>query len=712
VTLQRPRLAAVLFADIVGFTRLTAENDAGAYRLAAELQAQARVHVGAAGGRVVRFVGDAVLAEFPSAAAAVDCALALDVAFAERSQSIGLAAALHTGIHLGELTQAPDGDIYGDSVNIAARIQAEAGAGQVLVSDTVWRQLRGRHTFVFEPAGTRQLKGLAETVTLYAAHAAHAARAADTQAPAALSPDTPLPAATSPDTPLPAATSPDTPLPGAGAPPAIRSEAESSEPAPPARSGASDGGAQCLIVLPFRMLRPDAEIDFLSFSLADAITASLSGLRSLVVRSSLTAQRLGDAADPRSIGRDADVDLVLSGTVLRGGDRLRVTAQLADTRSGTVLWTEAQQVPLGDLFQLQDELAQRIVGSLATPLTAREQRMIRRDVPATAKAYEYYLRANQLAHQAADWSLARELYLQALAEDGEYAPAWARLGRCYRLIAKHSLDAGEVRSSGAAAEDAFRRALALNPDLSLAHNLYAQLEVERGRAREAMVRLLARLRLAPHAELFAGLAHALRYCGLLDESLAAHHAARRLDLNVHSSGEYTYLLLQRYDDALRESERSPALLRGWVRLAAGDEHAGLALVREAVRLEAGRRGIISAYCDLADAFVRRDVPAMRAALPALETFPDPEGHYGVAYLLIRGGAVADAVPVLDRIVDGFACEHSLRYDPQLEPLRAHPAFADLLARATAARERARSAFLQSNGPELLELPVTSAGMHS
>ena len=150
-----------------------------------------------------------------------------------------------------------------------------------------------------------------------------------------------------------------------------------------------------LIVLPFRMLRPDPEIDFLSFSLSDALSTSLSGLESLLVRSTLTAARF--AADPVNLDAlsKADVDAVLTGTLLRSDDQLRVTAQLADVPGGAVRWSQTTSVPLGDIFQLQDALTSRILESLAVPLTPRDRQALTRDVPANAKAYEFYLRANQ-----------------------------------------------------------------------------------------------------------------------------------------------------------------------------------------------------------------------------------------------------------------------------------------------------------------------------
>ena len=228
------------------------------------------------------------------------------------------------------------------------------------------------------------------------------------------------------------------------------------------------------MVLPFRLLRPDAEIDFLAFSLADAVTNSLSPLESLVVRSTLAAARFAsNAPDLRTIANEAEVDVVLSGTLLRAAEELRVSAQLLEARSGTVLWSHSAQVALGDIFQLQDTLARQIVESLALPLSGRERRAFGHDVPSNAKAYEFYLRANPLSHESGSWEVARDLYLESLQADPHYAPAWARLGRVYHVIGKYRGTSEDYTRS----EGALNRALELNPDLSIADRFYAQLEV-------------------------------------------------------------------------------------------------------------------------------------------------------------------------------------------------------------------------------------------
>src|SRR5262245_16233098 len=156
-------------------------------------------------------------------------------------------------------------------------------------------------------------------------------------------------------------------------------------------------------------------------------------------------------------------------------------------------------------------------------------------------AYALYLRANQLAYEVNHWREARELYRASVEADPRYAPAWARLARCERLIGKYTMVREERVACMARADEAIRRSLALNAELSVAHTLYAQLMIDVGRADEAMRRLLERLARRPtDPELYTGLVHALRYCGLLDESIAAHSRARALDATVPTSVHHTW----------------------------------------------------------------------------------------------------------------------------------------------------------------------------
>jgi TolB-like protein len=177
-----------------------------------------------------------------------------------------------------------------------------------------------------------------------------------------------------------------------------------------------------LIVLPFRLPRPDPDIDFLGFTLADAVTGSLAGLPSLVVRSSAAGQRFaGQTPDVKEIGAAVEADLVVTGTLLRSGEQLRLTSQLVEATSGTLVSSFTTQSPVGDVFRLQDELAERLVSALSLTLVGREEGS-RRDVPASARGYELFLRGNEVGRDWTHLREARDLYEECLREDPDYAP--------------------------------------------------------------------------------------------------------------------------------------------------------------------------------------------------------------------------------------------------------------------------------------------------
>ncbi len=454
-----------------------------------------------------------------------------------------------------------------------------------------------------------------------------------------------------------------------------------------------------LMVLPFRLLRPDAEIDFLAFSLADAVTNSLSPLESLVVRSTLAATRFAsEVPDLKIIASEANVDVVLSGTLLRAGEALRVSAQLLEAPSGTVLWSHTSQVPLGDIFQLQDTLARQIVESLALPLSGREHRALGHDVPSSAKAYEFYLRANPLSHDSGSWEVARELYLQCLQADPHYAPAWARLGRVHHVIGKYRGTSEDYARS----ESALNRALELNPDLSIADHFYAQLEVgDLGRAQEAMVRLVRRASSrSSDPELFAALVPACRYCGLLQHSLAAYERAKRLDPNVRTSVQHTFFMIGDYLRAAAEAERlwGPGSSGGLSLACAG--HPDAASVCQAE----GERYANTAFRQKVLLMFEPDRALLRVAVDELISsgFRDPEGLFYQTVKLAHAGDLDRAVEIFADVVDrGFYSYDTFTRHAWLDPLRARPDFNAILEKAEHRHLAARAAFVKAGGETLL-----------
>jgi eukaryotic-like serine/threonine-protein kinase len=452
-----------------------------------------------------------------------------------------------------------------------------------------------------------------------------------------------------------------------------------------------------LVVLPFRLLRPDPEIDFLSFALADAVSASLAGLPSVVLRSSAAAARFAtESPDLKSLAAQADVDRVLMGTLLRAGQQLRATAQLVEAPAGTLVSSQTLQAPLGDVFQLQDELARRIVEALSPSLAGREGRR-RRGVPTSARAYEFYLRANEVVRDRSHVAIARDLYRQCVDEDPSFAPGWARLGRCHRLLAKYFLE--EPEENMARADEAYRRALELDPDLPEAHKLYAHREAEIGRARDALVRLLGLARTTRNdPETFAGLVHACRYCGLLEASEAAHREARRLDPHISTSVVYTWWARGDMERILEEtSDAGDFELRTMAFLALGrEDEARRTLELPATSFSPVLETIKKALEAMIDGRTE-DAAEGLAGLAAMHS--DPEAMFMYGACLGRLGDTARSLSALTACVDGgFAVPQALAH-PWLASLQGD--LGALTARAGASRTEAERAFVEAGGPALL-----------
>ena len=459
-----------------------------------------------------------------------------------------------------------------------------------------------------------------------------------------------------------------------------------------------------LVVLPFRVLRPDPETDFLAFSLPDAIATSLTRFDSLIVRSSATAARFDrEAPDLKAIAAEADVDRVVMGTVLRSGDHLRATAQLVEAPGGTLLSSQSVEASLGDLFRLQDDIASRVVEALSLPLVGAAAPSL--SVPHDARAYELYLRANELARVYNRLPQARDLYRQSLELDSRFAPAWAQLGRSIRVVAKF-IDAKADPLS--AAEDAFRRALDLNPRLSVAHKYYAAFEADAGRSHNAMMRLLEEAnRHGNDPELFAGLVHACRYVGLNAASLAAHAEARRLDPNVPSSYGQTLLLNLEADRLIQEKPAAVSEGDTVIRIAAmglmGHVDDARVMLKEVLASTTIRAFV--AWAEFQVAWLDRSLERMeatRAGLANVMIMEDPEAIFMQAWLFCDVGDTAGGLALLQQsVARGYYPCRVLAADKAFDPLRKEPAFQALVADADAGRRKALAAYREAGGERLL-----------
>jgi TolB-like protein/class 3 adenylate cyclase len=371
------RLAAILAADVAGYSRLMGADEEGTLeRLKALRRELLDPMIAEHHGRLVKTTGDGTLVEFASVVDAVRCAVAVQQAMPDRDTGVAVhnRIELRIGINLGDVIVEGD-DLYGDGVNIAARVEALADAGGVFVSNTVHDQVRDRLPFVFEDLGEQQVKNITRPVRVYRVRDA-----------VAMSPSAPGSA------PLPL---PDKPS---------------------------------IAVLPFANMSGDPEQEYFADGMVEEIITALSRIRWLFViarNSSFTYK--GQAVDVKRVGRELGVRYVLEGSVRKAGNRVRITAQLIDAASGAHLWADRFDGSLEDVFELQDTVAVSVAGVIEPTLQAAEVRRSSARPTSNLTAYDFYLRA--LPHQfsfATDRNtLVFDLLGRAIDRDPNYGPALA-----------------------------------------------------------------------------------------------------------------------------------------------------------------------------------------------------------------------------------------------------------------------------------------------
>jgi len=464
-----------------------------------------------------------------------------------------------------------------------------------------------------------------------------------------------------------------------------------------------------LIVLPFRVTPPDPEREPLARAVPDGITNAISSLDSVVVRSPSLARKVAEGdPDLQAIAREADVDVVLTGSMLSAGHRVRVDCQLVRVPEGTVEWAHKTYVQAADFIELLDGIVDRVVGSLALSLTKREQKMLRRELPGNPAAFECFVRANlqlgpQLLGDGEKLEVAIQLLRRATEEDPEYAHAWARLARCYWVRAKtHDRNANRAH-----ARECLERAFSLSADLPLAHQVAALTEIDCGEAKKAMVRLVQRLSWGgAHPELFAALVQASRYCGLLEASAAAHHRLRQLDRNLPSSGYQTYWRLGQHERAMAEARQALYYEAYHLGVVQGDANGAIGLLRQR---EASTVPMIRSLFATTRTLLEGDGAAcVTNAESVIDGFSDPEAMFlGVRHVAYFGDP-GRVITLLERVLDGgYNWFRTVRApDPWLEKLFDVPAFLALEERARSDYKQARAEFYAAGGGSLfgVDLP--------
>jgi DNA-binding winged helix-turn-helix (wHTH) protein len=467
-----------------------------------------------------------------------------------------------------------------------------------------------------------------------------------------------------------------------------------------------------ILVFPFRRGRRTSDVEHLAYSLPEAISTTLAEMNMFTVRSVQLGMRFDPVHwDPEQVGKEAEVDVILSGTLDAYGDGgIHVVTNLIDAPKGTLLWSKAWDVDANDLFRFHQAVVHLLIRSLVRG--ARDERTIDAmiDAPSNPESYDLYLRANQIAialdRTIENVALARDFYTECVRKDPGYAPAWARLGRCYRLLQKI-----QPRSAmdGTAALQAVERAFALNPDLGIAHNVCTPIQTDAGQAEGAMVRLLRRAESHDSdPELFCGLVQACRYCGQLEASLAAHRRAMELDSKMPTSVAHTYFALADYEQALYwYGTGRPGLYMDAVALAT------MGRDQEASALLWSRKDMFRTFpteMNALDAYLLNEPTRAVAVLETGKSLKnhDPEGFFYLARQAAKLGALELGNDLLEQsVAAGYWSTISIMRDPWLESLRDTAAFRRTYEVVGEREAHSRSEFVNAGGERIL--PVSFGG---
>jgi TolB-like protein/class 3 adenylate cyclase len=401
------RLTAILAADVAGYSRLMGADEEGTLeRLKALRHELLDPKIAEHHGRIVKTTGDGLLVEFASVVDAVRCAVSVQQAMPERNTDVAAdnRIELRIGINLGDVIVEGE-DLYGDGVNIAARIEALADPGGVFVSNTVHDHVRDRLPFVFEDLGEHQVKNIARPVRVFRV------RVTLTH---------------------PVAKAPGSPISRNAGEGAERQRREAGEGSPPLPLPDKPS----IAVLPFANMSGDPEQEYFADGMVEEIITALSRIRWLFViarNSSFTYK--GQAVDVKQVGRELGVRYVLEGSVRKAGGRVRITAQLIEAETGTHLWADRFDGSLEEVFDLQDRIAISVAGVIEPALQTAETARSASRQTADLTAYDLYLRAYAMVvASSAQIPDALRLLEQAIARDPRYGPALAWAAYCHMRL--------------------------------------------------------------------------------------------------------------------------------------------------------------------------------------------------------------------------------------------------------------------------------------
>jgi TolB-like protein len=502
---QTRRLAAILAADVAGYSRLMGADEEGTLeRLKALRRELLDPKIAEHRGRIVKTTGDGLLVEFPSVVDAVRCAVAVQQAMHEHDTGVAKdnRIELRIGINLGDII-IDEHDIYGDGVNIAARIEALADAGGVFVSNTVHDHVRDRLPFAFEDLGEQQVKNITRPIRVYRVRGP--APAKSPSAPALPLPDKPS-----------------------------------------------------IAVLPFANMSGDPEQEYFADGMVEEIITALSRIRWLfVIARNSTFTYKGRAVEVKQVGRELGVRYVLEGSVRKGGNRVRITAQLIDATNGAHLWADRFDGLLEDVFELQDKVASSVAGVIEPTLQAAEISRSAERPTTDFTAYDLYLRAlpHGLSYERDRVVQALDLLDGAIERDPRYGPAFGLAAWCHLQLDVGGWTDGR-ETNRRSAVDLARQALRVAGDDPGVLTHAAHVLAYFGEDIEAAIALIDR-----SLELNPSFAHGWRwsgwirlYAGQTDLAIEHFETSLRLSPRDRTAGRLTgigiaHFFKRRFDDA-------------------------------------------------------------------------------------------------------------------------------------------------------------------